>query len=62
MRSDLCNNAEEVPGTIVVDPNAGFLQLIGDIGQAMRYGAGTGAAAFEWQGVARLQFCRSWPR
>ena len=53
---------EEVPGTIVVDPNAGFLHLIGDDGQAMRYGAGTGAAAFEWQGVARLQFCRSWPR
>ena len=53
---------EEVPGTIVVDPNAGFLHLIGDDGQAMRYGAGTGAAAFEWQGVARLQFSRSWPR
>ena len=52
---------EEMPGTIVVDPNAGFLHLIGDNGQAMRYGAGTGAAAFEWQGVARLQFCRSWP-
>lgn len=53
---------QEVPGTIVVDPNAGVLHLIGDDGRAMRYGAGTGAAAFEWQGVARLQFCRSWPR
>lgn len=52
----------EVPGTIVVDPNAGLLHLIGDDGRSMRYGAGTGAAAFEWQGVARLQFCRSWPR
>ncbi len=53
---------QETPGTIVVDPNAGFLHLIGDGGRAMRYGAGTGAAAFEWQGVARLQFRRSWPR
>lgn len=52
----------EAPGTIVVDPDAGFLHLISDDGRAMRYGAGTGAAAFEWQGVARLQFCRSWPR
>lgn len=52
----------ETPGTIVVDPNAGFLHLIGDNGRAMRYGAGTGAAAFEWQGVSRLQFRRSWPR
>lgn len=52
----------EVPGTIVVDPNAGLLHLIGDNGRAMRYGAGTGAAAFEWHGVARVQFRRSWPR
>jgi lipoprotein-anchoring transpeptidase ErfK/SrfK len=52
----------EAPGTIVVDPNAGFLHLVGTDGRAMRYGAGTGAAAFEWQGAARLQFCRSWPR
>lgn len=52
----------EAPGTIVVDPNAGFLHLIGNDGRAMRYGAGTGAAAFEWQGDARLQFRRSWPR
>lgn len=52
----------KAPGAIVVDPNAGFLLLIGDTGRAMRYGAGTGAAAFDWQGTARLQFCRSWPR
>ncbi len=53
---------EDEPGTIVVDPDAGFLHLIGENGRAMRYGAGTGAAAFQWQGIARLQFCRSWPR
>jgi len=32
---------EEEPGTIVVDPDAGFLHLIGENGRAMRYGAGT---------------------
>ncbi len=52
----------DAPGTIVVDPGEGFLHLIENEGRAMRYGAGTGAAAFEWQGEARLQFCREWPR
>ncbi len=50
------------PGTIIVDPDAGFLHLVGQNGRAMRYGAGTGADAFAWSGDARLQFCRSWPR
>ncbi|MEO6298483.1 MAG: L,D-transpeptidase [Paracoccaceae bacterium] len=53
---------QEAPGSIVVDPDAGFLHLVGQDGDAMRYGAGTGAAAFEWQGLARLQFTREWPR
>lgn len=52
----------EAAGTVVVDPGAGYLHLIGTGGRAMRYGAGTGAAAFEWDGAARLQFCRDWPR
>ena len=52
----------EPVGTIVIDPDAGYLHLVQAEGRAMRYGAGTGAAAFEWQGAARLQFCRSWPR
>lgn len=52
----------EATGTIVIDPDAGYLHLIGVDGRALRYGAGTGAAAFEWQGAARLQFRRSWPR
>jgi lipoprotein-anchoring transpeptidase ErfK/SrfK len=28
----------------------------------MRYGVSVGAAGFAWDGVARLQFCRKWPR
>ncbi len=53
---------DEPSGTIIVDPDAGFLHLVQDGGTAMRYGAGTGAAAYAWSGVARLQFAREWPR
>lgn len=37
---------DDAPGTIVVDPDAGLLHLVEDRNTAMRYGAGTGAAAF----------------
>lgn len=49
-------------GMIVVDPSAGHLYLIEDAATALRYGVGTGAAAFAWNGDARLQFRRKWPR
>lgn len=50
------------PGTIVVDPDAAFLHLIGQDGRAMRYGVGVGAAGYAWSGEARMQFRRAWPR
>ncbi len=53
---------DEVPGTIVVDVNSGYLHLVQERGRALRYGAGTGRAAFDWSGVARMQFGREWPR
>lgn len=49
-------------GTIVIDPNAGMLHFVEGPETAMRYGAGTGRQAFSWQGDARLQFWREWPR
>jgi lipoprotein-anchoring transpeptidase ErfK/SrfK len=49
-------------GTIIVDPDAGYLHLVQTRETAMRYGAGTGAAAYAWNGLARLQFARDWPR
>lgn len=52
----------EPPGTIIVDPDAGLLHLLETKDRAMRYGAGTGRAAFAWSGDARLQFRRKWPR
>jgi lipoprotein-anchoring transpeptidase ErfK/SrfK len=52
---------DDAPGTIVVDPGQGYLHLIESRETAMRYGAGTGAAAYQWSGTARLQFRRAWP-
>lgn len=53
---------EDPVGTIIVDPDAGCLHFVENKVTAIRYGAGTGAAAFAWSGEARLQFCRAWPR
>ena len=36
---------QDAPGTVVVDPGAGYLFLVGDDGRALRYGAGTGAGS-----------------
>ena len=52
----------DAQGTIIVDPDAAFLHLIGHDGQAMRYGVGVGAAGYTWSGEARMQFRRKWPR
>ena len=49
-------------GSIVVDPDAAYLHLIGPSGRAMRYGVGVGAAGYAWSGDARMQFRRKWPR
>ena len=49
-------------GTIVVDPDAAMLHFVEDEDRATRYGVSVGAAGFAWQGTARLQFCRKWPR
>ena len=49
-------------GTIVVDPDAALLHFVMNPDRAMRYGVSVGAAGFAWQGTARLQFCRKWPR
>jgi len=62
-RQEVTNPWPELPeGMIVVDPAAGLLYLIQTDGRALRYGAGTGAAAFSWTGDAKLQFRRKWPR
>ncbi len=50
------------PGTIIIDPDAAMLHFIKAPDLATRYGVSVGAAGFAWQGTARLQFCRKWPR
>lgn len=52
---------DDPPGSVVVDPGEGYLHLLLDATSALRYGAGTGAAAFAWSGTARIQFTRAWP-
>ncbi|PZQ97905.1 MAG: hypothetical protein DI533_12245 [Cereibacter sphaeroides] len=49
-------------GTIIVDPDACFLHLIEKDGRALRYGVGVGAAGYDWDGNARLQYRQKWPR
>lgn len=53
---------QEPRGTIIVDPDAGNLHVVQDRDTALRYGVSVGAEGFTWSGVARLQFCRAWPR
>ncbi|WP_022703874.1 L,D-transpeptidase [Pseudorhodobacter ferrugineus] len=49
-------------GTIMIDPDAALLHFIESPDMAMRYGVSVGAAGFAWDGRARLQFTRKWPR
>lgn len=49
-------------GTIVVDPDAAMLYFVQSPQTATRYGVSVGAAGFAWDGTARLQFWREWPR
>lgn len=62
-RSDVVNPwPEHPPGTIIVDPDAAILHFVTSPQSAIRYGVSVGAAGFAWEGVARLQFSRKWPR
>ena len=49
-------------GTIVVDPDAALLHFVEGPDTATRYGVSVGAAGFDWEGTARLQYMRDWPR
>lgn len=55
------NPTGEPPGTIVVDPDARFLWLVLEGGQAMRYGVGVGREGFAWNGVATIPRKAQWP-
>jgi lipoprotein-anchoring transpeptidase ErfK/SrfK len=54
-------DAQEKPGTIIVDTNEKHLYLVMEGGRAMRYGIGVGRQGFEWKGTARVAMKREWP-
>ncbi|WP_163849660.1 L,D-transpeptidase [Pseudooceanicola aestuarii] len=62
-RQDVTNPWPQHPhGTIVVDPDEALLFFVEDAQTATRFGVSVGAAGFDWEGTARLQFTRDWPR
>ncbi len=48
-------------GTIVVDPDAKFLYLVAEGGDAIRYGIGVGREGFGWSGTAEIKRKANWP-
>ena len=61
LRQEVAYDGREKPGTIVVDPKARFLYLVGDGGRARRYGVGVGKEGFGWSGVADVRSKQEWP-
>ena len=61
LRQDVAYNGSEVPGTIVVDPNARHLYRVEANRRATRYGVGVGRDGFAWAGDAQINMKRSWP-
>jgi lipoprotein-anchoring transpeptidase ErfK/SrfK len=63
LRQEVSYKTTEPPGTLVVDPNARFLYLVGENGRALRYGVGVGKVeAFNFQGAATIARKAEWPR
>jgi lipoprotein-anchoring transpeptidase ErfK/SrfK len=56
------NPTGEQPGTVVVDTSNHFLYLVGNFGEATRYGVGLGRQGFEWSGRGVIQWKQRWPR
>lgn len=62
-RQEVSNPWPDQPrGTIYIDPDAALLHFIESPEMAMRYGVSVGAAGYAWNGTARMQFTRKWPR
>ena len=52
----------QMPGTVIVDPNARYLYLVLEGGRALRYGVGVGRTeAFNFVGEAVIQRKAAWP-
>lgn len=58
---EVAYDGKEKPGTIVIDTNNRFLYLVGENGNARRYGVGVGKPGFEWAGKHRITRKAEWP-
>mgnify|MGYP000866051370 CR=1 FL=1 len=54
-------NGPHAPGTIIIDTREHLLYLVGERGQARRYGVGTGKPGFEWAGTHTVTRKAEWP-
>ena len=61
VKQEVAYSGPEAPGTIVIDTQAHFLFLVGQKGQALRYGVGVGRPGFEWAGVHTVTRKAEWP-
>jgi lipoprotein-anchoring transpeptidase ErfK/SrfK len=57
----LPEDVPNVPGAIVIDPDNRFLYLVGESGEAVRYGIGVGREGFSWSGTATIKRKVEWP-
>jgi lipoprotein-anchoring transpeptidase ErfK/SrfK len=61
LRQEVAYPGAEPPGTVVVDPAAHHLYLVGRGKRATRYGVGVGREGFGWTGQAQINMRRAWP-
>lgn len=61
MRNLVDYQTDEMPGTVVIDPQNKYLYLVQENGKALRYGVGVGKAGLEFTGSANIAYKREWP-
>lgn len=62
MRQLVDYQTDQMPGTVVIDPQNKYLYLVQEGGKALRYGIGVGKAGLEFTGSANIAYKREWPR
>ncbi len=60
-RREMEFETNEPVGTIVVDPRKCFLYVVGENGNALRYGVSVGKSAKAWTGEVVIQKMKEWP-
>lgn len=60
-RTEVVYTGEEKPGTVVVDPFARKLYLVGEFGMATRYGIAVGRQGLSFRGTGKIGRKEEWP-